>query len=403
MRSKRGFQKHRLVLIAILLVIVYVCWCLFRPLPAIKPSIETPVLKQPSSSELNWPKTGQASLGFMDSNYTESKGDQKTAPIASIAKVVTALVVLENKPLQLGEQGPVITLSAADEELYKKYKSNDGSVVPTTAGEQITQYQILQAMMLPSSNNLSDSLAIWAFGSMPNYTSAANNYLKRNGLSNTVVGGDASGLNPATKSTSQDLIKLGKLAMQNPVLSQIVGQSTATGIPLTTSVKNVNYLLGSNGVIGIKTGNSDEAGGAFLSASKISVNGKPVTIITAVEQADNLYGALQSSLGLIKSIQSSFEPVSIVKKGQVVGQYKIPWGGSAQAVATSDLTMDSYSKISPSVEVNLVAVNVGRKANSNVGNIEVNKSFQNNKKQVPAILNSEIPEPPLSWRLTHPL
>ena len=402
MRAKSGFRKHRLILIAILLIIIYVCWCLIRPLPAIKPIIRDLNLDQSTSSQLNWPKAEQASISFLGSNYEESKGEQKPAPIASIAKVITALVVLEKKPLQPGEQGPVITLSAADEELYKKYKSNDGSVVPTVAGEKITQYQVLQAMMLPSSNNLSDSLAIWAFGSIANYNAAANDYLKRNGMANSIVGGDASGLNPATKSTSQDLIKLGKLAMQHPVLSQIVGQSSATGIPLTTTVKNVNYLLGSNGVVGIKTGNSDEAGGAFLSASVIAPNGKPLTIITAVEEADNLYAALQGSLGLIKSVQTSFQPVMIVKKGQVVGEYSIPWGGKTQAVAVNNLNIVSCNKIKPQYQINLGTISAGSAANSTAGEIKVNKSFQSNEKQVAAILNSSVSRPSVKWRLTHP-
>ena len=87
-------------------------------------------------------------------------------------------------------------------------------------------------------------MAIWAFGSLKNYSQAANQYLEDQGLVETHVGSDASGFNPSTTSTARDLVRIGELVMQDPVLKQIVGQSSASDFPVVNNIKNVNSLLG---------------------------------------------------------------------------------------------------------------------------------------------------------------
>jgi len=403
MKRPKKTGGWRAILLLITVVAIYVLWCLFRPLPLIKPHENTLIIKQDTSTQLNWPKTGQAAIGFVDSDYVATSGAKKPAPIASVAKVITALVVLEKYPLNINQQGPTITLNEKDEELYHNYKANDGSIVPSANGEKITEYQMLQAMMLPSANNMSDSLAIWAYGSIDNYLKAANAYLKRNGMTNTKVGGDASGLDPASVSTSEDLIKLGKLAMEQPVLANIVSQQTATGIPLTTTVKNVNILLGNSNIVGIKTGNSDQAGGAFLSASTITPNNKPVTIITAVLQANNLYEALANSLSLVKSTQKSFTTAQVAAKDQTVGSYTAPWGDRAIAISKKEVTTISQNKIKPKISIQLDPIRQQTKSGDTVGTITVEKSFQNNQSTSPVVLKGSINKPSAKWRLTHPL
>lgn len=403
MKKARKNKIKRITWFFISVIVIYVLWCIYKPLPLIRPQISNLPVKQNASSELDWPKTGQSAIGFVDSDYEATNGVQKPAPIASVAKVITALVVLEKYPLKSGEQGPTITLNDKDEALYRNYKANDGSIVPSANGEKITEYQMLQAMMLPSANNMSDSLAIWAYGSLENYSKEASTYLKRNGMRNTVVGEDASGLHPTTVSTAEDLVKLGKLAMKNTVLANIVSQQTATGIPLTTTVKNVNILLGNSNIVGIKTGNSDHAGGAFLSASTISPNNKPVTTITAVLQANNLYSALASSLSLIKSSQKSFSNTQVAAKGQVIGTYKAPWGDQATAVSEEDVKTTSYNKIKPKVAIQLDPIRQQTKTGDNIGSITLEKNHQNNQSSYSVIFKGSINKPSTKWRLTHPM
>ena len=176
--------------------------------------------------------------------------------MASEAKLITALAVLKKYPLALNQAGPAITLGPSDVAIYDKYQSENGSDLVVVNGEKLTEYQMLQAMLLPSADNIADSLAIWAFGSLTDYTVFANQYVKSQGLSETTVGSDASGFDPSSMTTAANLVNIGQLVMTNPVLASIVGQPTATGFPVVGTIKNVNLVLGKDNIIGIKTGNT---------------------------------------------------------------------------------------------------------------------------------------------------
>jgi D-alanyl-D-alanine carboxypeptidase (penicillin-binding protein 5/6) len=374
------------------------------PLPSLKPTSES--LRSTTTSknpQLSWPAAGQAAVGIVGSPILDIHGVQTPAPTASTAKLITALTVLEQKPLGLDETGPTITLGPNDVALYNSYSARGGSVVPAVTGEQISEYQMLQTIMLPSANNMADSLAIWAFGSLKAYSAAANAYLTRNGLTQTRVGtDDASGFAPSTTSTAHDLVRLGELAMQNPALAQVVGQSTATNIPIVKNIKNVNSLLGTANIIGVKTGNTDQAGGVYVSASKTTVNNKPVTIVTALIGASTLSQALASSLPLVQSAQSNFKPVSVIKAGSVVGRYQLPWGGSVAAITSTDLTLNTWSGDTMPATTKLDPVSVNTSAGSTIGSISIAKSALSDQQSVSVKLQAMPPSPTIWWRLLRP-
>ena len=181
--KRRSRHPLRTFLIVFIILGVYIFWTLLRPLGDIRPVARTLHLQSGSiSGPLSWPTKGQAAVGINPSGVLASYGLQTPVPIASTAKIITVLSVLKKYPLKLHQTGPVITMSAADVSLYTNYVAGDGSVVPVTDGETLTQYQMLQAILLPSANNIADSLAIWAFGSLENYAKFANSYARQLGL-----------------------------------------------------------------------------------------------------------------------------------------------------------------------------------------------------------------------------
>lgn len=380
----------------------YTYWTLQRPLPPLMPAIAShQITVRAPTKEIAWPNSGQAAIAMVGDGLVASHGPQTPAPTASTAKIITALTVLKQKPLAPGQPGPLVTMSVNDIALYNAYAAADGSVVRVQAGEQISEYQLLQAVLIPSANNLADSLAIWAFGSLDAYAAAANSYLASLGLNHTHVGKDASGLDPSTTSTAEDLVKLGSLVMQSPVLSGIVGQQTATGLPLVGTVKNVNFLLGTEGIVGIKTGNSDQAGGVFVSAARTTVNGQPVTIVTALVGAPSLFAAVQGSLPFIQSAKANFTTAKIVKAGSVVGNYHAPWGGSVPAVAAADLKLGAWagSSVSATVALKPAAHTSGAQM---VGIVSTLPSAISKQQSVPVKLQGTLPPPSIWWRLLHP-
>jgi len=399
----RSQKRWLYVMVFTLIFGGYACYALLRPVTVNSSStIYKNSSQQVPPSDLDWPATGQAAVTIKDSKIIETSGTQKIVPTASVAKIITALVILDKYPLSLNQQGQIITINESDVALFNKYAAQNGSRIQVKAGEMITQYQLLQAILLPSANNAADSMAIWAYGSLNAYSESANNYLAKNGLTSTKVGLDASGLSPTSVSTAQDLVKLGEIAMSNPVIAQIVGQSSATGIPVVNKIESVNYILGQNNIIGIKTGNTDEAGGVFLGASKVKINGKDVTIITAVMGAVNKTVALQESLKLTKSAQNNFYDAIVAKNNQNVGAYQTPWGQNAPVVANEKLNLNSWKGTNPSASVQLQEISSKTKAKQKVGILKIKPSPTTTAKEVSVSLKSDLPQPSIVWRLTNP-
>jgi D-alanyl-D-alanine carboxypeptidase (penicillin-binding protein 5/6) len=402
--GRRGGNRFFYLIAIIIVLLGYGAWCLLRPLPDLPPTTTALAHAElTTASKLNWPAQGQSAVGLVGLPVLETQGSETPVPTASTAKLITALTVLQKKPLQPDQPGPTITLTAADVALYNNYAAQDGSVVQVQAGEQISEYQMLQTMMLPSANNMADSLAIWTFGSLAAYQQAAAQYLQSVGLADTHVGSDASGLSPSTTSTAHDLVKIGELAMQNPVLAQIVGQSTATGIPVVGTIKNVNSLLGTDSIVGVKTGNSDQAGGVFVAASQITVNNKPVTIVTALAASPSLFQSMKDSLTLMQSAQNNFSSGPVVKASSVVGNYTLPWGGRVSAVAAKTLVASTWNGSTPSPKVTLRKIPASSSAGTTVGSINLPKSTLSSQASTPITLQSAPTKPPISWRLEHPI
>ncbi|MDT4824016.1 D-alanyl-D-alanine carboxypeptidase [compost metagenome] len=278
----------------------------------------------PDKKALAWPSYGQAAIATRDYGVLETHGTIEKHPTASTAKLITMLAVMEKKPFELGSGGETLVLDQTDVDLYDNYIARNGSNAPVQVGERITQYQAMQGVLLVSSNNLADTLAIWAFGSLDNYHAYATDMIHRYGLKNTVVGGDASGLDPGTLSTAADLAVIAQKVLAQPVIAAIASQKSAT-IPVAGQIYNTNFLLGDDGVIGLKTGESVEAGGNFVLAGNQTIDGHSHQIIVVIMGADLSKIAQQDSYELYLSARENFTYKTLVAKGQPVALYRPAW------------------------------------------------------------------------------
>lgn len=407
--KKSAKKKHRrwsFVLSGlVLLIALYISWVYFVAAPTLSPSFRVSnISASVPAKALAWPTSGQSTVG-LGSHIVATRGVEKLVAMASTAKLVTALSVLKKYPLSLNQAGPTITLGPSDVAIYDKYQAEDGSDLVIASGEKLSEYQMLQAMLLPSADNIADSLAIWAFGSLPNYSIYANQYVKDQGLSETHIGIDGSGFDPSSTTTASNLVSIGQLVMASPLLASIVGQTSATGFPLVGTIKNVNSLLGKDNIIGIKTGNTDQAGGVFLSASQIVVNSSPLVIYTATIQAPTLFDALVSSVPFIISVQGNFASVpgiSSIQAGDGVGEYIVPWSHqTVSAVASQTLDFNSWGGSKVSKTVSLAKISDQDRADQVVGQMEIKSPFLNSA-SVNLILNQAINPPSKVWLVLHP-
>ncbi len=234
-----------------------------------------------------------------------------------MTKVITALAVMEKQPFEIGQAGQTYTITAEDIASMSAYMAEDGLVLPLLIGMELTQYQAMQRMLIASDNNIADILVERIFGSKEAYVSYAQDMLQRMGLNQTVVA-DASGFSPDTASTPSDLVAIGIAALKNPVIAEIVAQSQAQ-LPVIGTIQNTNELLGADGVIGIKTGTTNEAGYCLLFAARYAAgDGQKVTIVGVIMGDTDHTSLFSDSRELIASAKQGFGLVEAQPAGNVV-------------------------------------------------------------------------------------
>ena len=155
---------------------------------------------------------------------------------------MTAYLILRDHPLAPGASGPTITITAAEAAAYPNEKALDQSAIPVTAGEHLTERQALEALMLPSANNIARILARWDSGTIPAFLTQMNATATALGMTHTRYT-DPSGWDPSTVSTIDDQLKLAQIAMTIPTFAAIVKMPT-TKLPVAGTVRNINRLLG---------------------------------------------------------------------------------------------------------------------------------------------------------------
>jgi serine-type D-Ala-D-Ala carboxypeptidase (penicillin-binding protein 5/6) len=226
-----------------------------------------------------WPPYGQAAVQIGQAQVRAGP-NQHAAAIASVAKVMTAYVVLRDHPLRPGEDGPTITLTDVDVADTDRRRGQQESVVSIAAGEQLTELQALQALLVPSANNIAAVLARWDAGSTDRFVARMNATARALGMTHTRYT-DPSGYDDATVSTAADQVRIVERAMRLPVFASIVGTSSAT-LPVAGTVHNTNRLLGHDGFVGVKTGSTAAAGGCFAFRAIRWIDGKRTTITGVV-------------------------------------------------------------------------------------------------------------------------
>jgi len=285
----------------------------FRPLPVTAASPVVPTTARIGAAPtLPWPAHGMAVMVIDGLGEVGDSGGTAPAPMASTAKMMTALIVLEDHPLSPNETGTVLSVSRADVAAYYAERNQGESVLPVVAGEQLTEYQLLQGLLLPSASNFADMLAIWDAGSVPAFIDRMNARAAALAMKATHYA-DVSGFSPSSVSIPTDLVTLAQAAMRLAVFAQIVAQPQAT-LPVAGVVHNLDTLLGQSGIVGIKTGHTDQAGGCFVFAADFTIEGVAVRVYGAVMGQPNfLPGAFAATTALLNGLRPALHLQPVVR------------------------------------------------------------------------------------------
>ncbi|MCW3839900.1 D-alanyl-D-alanine carboxypeptidase [Micromonospora yasonensis] len=333
-----------------------------RPLPAptVTRTLPTSAIIAGKAPAMPWPRIGQAALTVEGFGSLGTSGKRKPVPIASVTKVMTAYVILTEHPLDPGEQGPELTVSAAQAAAYPREQARGESLVPVVAGAVFTERQALQAVLLPSANNMARILAAWDAGSVEAFVAKMNDTAAALGMADTHYT-DPSGYDPGTVSTAVDQVILARKAMELPTFAEIVAQKKAT-LPIAGTVKNYNTLVGRDGVVGIKTGSTDEAGGCLVFAAVATVGGRRMTIVGAVlgqpgantpVQLDRVFRATRP---LVRAATAAIALHPIVRAGEQVATVHGPLGTGTTLHAAQDVSVLGWPGMRVRLDVAIPAV-----------------------------------------------
>ncbi|MCY7287367.1 MAG: hypothetical protein LH624_03745, partial [Cryobacterium sp.] len=276
---------------------------------------------------------------------------------------------------------------------------NSGArTVTVFPGELWTETELLQAMVLGSSNNHADTLARWAFGSLDAYTVAANTWLTEHGLDGTRVA-DATGLSDGSVGTARDLARLAGLAATNPVIGAILSQP-AGALVGQRGVDNTTAFLAEEGVTGISRSYTDGAGVCFLFTAQVQGADSVYTFAGALIGEPD-YDTLTADItALMESARAGVRELPTLAQGDAYAEFSTLWGAKASATVRTATTTYGWQAQAPGdAEVTLETLSIGR-AGTTVGRVTVVAGGADVTSTL--VLDRTISAPGLGWRLLHP-
>ena len=233
------------------------------------------------------------------------KNSNVVVPIASLTKLMTAMVVLDAKP----NMDAPISIDKVDVDMLKHSTSR----VPV--GATISRRDVLQLALMSSDNRAAASLARTYEGGQAAFAAAVNAKIRALGMTQTVIE-EPTGLSPKNQSTASDLAKMAAAAATYPDIRRIT-TDTKDVIQINgraVEYHNTNRLVGAKGwEIGLsKTGYTQEAGRCLI--MRIKSAGKNATLVLLNAKASS--ARVLDALNIRRFIAGDEAPVMEAKAGK---------------------------------------------------------------------------------------
>jgi D-alanyl-D-alanine carboxypeptidase (penicillin-binding protein 5/6) len=347
-----------------------------------------------------WPSEGEATIAVEGVGSLGATGGQKPVPIASVAKVMTAYLTLKKFPLKPGAEGFKARITQAQVNEERERVALDQSTVAVRAGEVLSERQLLEALLLPSANNIAALLAIHDSGSTAAFVKQMNATARELSMDQTHYT-DPSGFEASTVSTATDQVKLARMAMQDPTFAQIVAK-TSTVLPVVGRVLNYNELAGHDGYVGIKTGSDEAAGGCLLFAKRMTVGGRTFTLIGAVfgqRDGELVPAALAAADQLGESVAAGVKERVVLPAGTKVMTLENADGSTVAVKTSRPLREVGWPGMPTTLHLNIGPARHTAKQGERWGTVMMRGA--GTLTRVPAVAAASLGEPSLSWRLKH--
>ena len=284
------------------------------------------------------PPAGQSAVYVRGVGLLGASPNEASVPMASVTKVMTAVLVLQDHPLGKGS-GPTFKMTAADHAAWIAAIENGDSTLEVVAGERLTERQLLEALLIPSADNIADYLARWDAGSIPAFVRKMNAMAAKLHLAHTHYA-DASGRDAGSRSTAIDQAVLGAYAMSVPGIIPLEDHSFMR-FPVVGAVPNYNPVIGQDGVIGLKSGFTDPAACCLVTAARRKVGNRIVLVVSAtLGQPWSLAQAGTVDLQLLDAATADLSVHTVLRAHQAVASLSADWSHQRlEAVLWSPVTV----------------------------------------------------------------
>jgi D-alanyl-D-alanine carboxypeptidase (penicillin-binding protein 5/6) len=373
---------------------------LLPPLPAARATLTAPAppAADPATAPVLPAEGASAALLAGSTTLLGTAGTEDPLPMAGVAKLIAVLVSLDQRPLDPGRTGESIPVSAEDYRSYLDYRAAGAKAIPVVEGDTWTQREMLQAVLLGSSNNHADALVRWAFGSEDDYTAAASRWLRGHGLRNTTVV-DATGLDERSVGTASDLARLAEIADGTPFLREVLpapSVTTSRGVVFA----NESEYRSAEGIRGISRSFTDAAGVCLLFAVPLPLGDTTTTIYGAFVRQPS-YERLNADMdAFVADARGRLGEVVLAPAGTEVATYRTAWGDRTTAVVRDELRAVSWSGAPPTGRVRADDVRTIRKG-ERLG--EVTFRIDDGTLEAPVVATASVTDPGPGWRLLHPI
>jgi D-alanyl-D-alanine carboxypeptidase (penicillin-binding protein 5/6) len=405
----RGRLRAALMVILILVAAIVVRLVTLTPPALTLRGAATITVRLPGSApDPAWPSGGQAALAVSGIGSLGSAGGDEPRPTASLAKVMTAYLTLERYPLGRTGGGFTLTVTAAEARDEVQDARQDESVVAVRAGERLDERQLLEALLIPSGDNIARMLAAYQSGSVSRFVAEMNRTARVLGMDRTTYT-DPSGYEPTTVSDAADQLRLLARAVRSAAFRRIVSMSSVT-LPVAGTVENYDPLI-SEGYDG-KTGSDSEAEGCLAFFKHVTVGGRRLTVIGVVlGQGEGgvtsviLGAAAAAAQRLVTSVAPAIRARTVLPAGSAVIVAGSADGSRVRGVTAGPLSVIGWGGIREALAIRTRSLATDHlSAGERVGEAALAGNLPTtigDPKRTAVRTSAALAAPGISWRLAH--
>ena len=256
-----------------------------QPASSLQISVAPPVTK-PVSIAQRLSASGVLILDYKSGQKLYAKQEEVRRPMASLTKLMTALIITENHDMD-----EVVTIP--------KWAENvEGNVAYLPAGERFTVRDLLSALLIASANDAARVLATYHAGSVEAFAEEMNERAEALGLKSTSFA-NASGLDhPMQYTTPRDMAWLASFALHK---QEIASRMHARGMRVWSLEGNPLYLShthallhSENPVVAGKTGTTTAAGQCLISLVEYNGQSYVVVLLNSLQRYSDMNTILET-------------------------------------------------------------------------------------------------------------